>query len=183
MFLLAMISLFVVVIAVPLAFISFDSITNKMSKALADLESSKKARDEALESLDPDMIKKSQDDYDAAIGGGIGASCTGCLLAIVALGGQLISSFGEIVVIVWALAANVGDPLYGYIALAIWLAMHAIAIFIGLAEVKVQNAAKEANVPYKAKKTPLALKLIGLLPDVYALYVFLVIIGVIAYQM
>lgn len=73
-----------------------------------------------------------------------------------------------------ALIFKVGNPIAAYICLAVWLVGSAYGTIRLIRESRAQRKAKATNTPYEVKPVSTLFKVFAFIPDVYALYIFLI---------
>ena len=103
----------------------------------------------------------------------------GCLVTVMFLFFAVGTMFLELVMILAALTGEVGIPELGYVALAAWFLSLAIGVLVNRSEAKKLTRSKAEGREYEASKIPIIFRLVGYLPNLYAGYLLLVVIGVV----
>ena len=175
---LALLCVYTFALAVVLLFLDQTKSINAVSikvKKLNDLETKKKEAEARADYSTARTLKKEIDQLTLKSAGGCAVIFTGCFFSLL---GQIQLLVLEMVVMIWALTAGIGNPLFGYIALFVWVAILLFAFFVTPKIVAQQKKqAEEAGNIYLVKPTNIFVKAIGFVPDLYILYVVLVIIG------
>lgn len=179
--LLALTALFVFLLSLPLFFSGWATkMGQKMLIQSKEVEDLKQALEIAKQTGTDSDIDKAQKDYNEKVSSGCFTLLGGCLMAILTTAGQIVLLVLEIVVIIAALTMHIGIPLLGYLALAVYIVATIINLIILPSYVLKAIKEAEAVGNVYAPKTNYFLKIFGWLPDLYALYIVLVIIGLLA---
>lgn len=175
---LAILCVFCFGLALPFLFNDYAKMSREMIIEGQKIKELKKAKDEAEKTGTPEEYLAARDLYLKASGKGCITSLNGCLTACLGYIGWYVLIATEIIVIISALALHVGNPAFGYVALAVWIIMVIYSFVIHPRIVtKKQELARAADNTYLPESTPIAVKIFGFIPEVYAIYVLLVIIG------
>lgn len=178
--LLALTALFVFLISLPIFFSGWlTKIGKKLEIQSKEVDGLKQALEIAKQTGTISDIDKAQKDYNEKMSNGCFTLLGGCLMAILTTAGQIVLLVLEIVVIIAALTMHIGIPLLGYLALAVYIVATIINIILPSYVLKAIKKAEAVGNVY-APKTNYFLKIFGWLPDLYALYIVLVIIGLLA---
>lgn len=137
----------------------------------------KLALEKARESGDEDSIGIAKTAYLKNLGGGYTTAIGACLVALVGVFGLFILAVSELIVIITTLALHIGIPMLGYIALVIWVLNFIYTIFIAPKQIAKKTEEAKAIGNTYIPETNYFFKGFFWLPNLYALYVVLVIIG------
>ncbi|HBC45214.1 MAG: hypothetical protein UX08_C0025G0004 [Candidatus Collierbacteria bacterium GW2011_GWB1_45_35] len=174
---LALLSLFTFLLSLPFLAWNTSDTLRKLVSANKENDGLKEAYEKAKENGDDDAIELAENAYLKSLGGGCGTVIYSCLVAMFGLIGTIILAVAEVTVIVVALALHVGAPFLGYIALIIWTINLIYVLFIYPKQLAKKNEATKAIGNTYIPETNYFAKGFFWFPDLYALYIVLVIIG------
>lgn len=167
--------------AVPFFFVDMNKVINDMSarnKKWEDLKKAKEAAEAAHDYAKAAELEEELENSSLSLLGKLFLMVSGCCLYVLAGLGHTAM---EIFVTVTALTTHVGNPIFGFISLGVMAALMLYGFLIAPKITAKEKAEAEALGNIYVSKTNWVTKILGTIPDIYALYVFLVLIGVITF--
>lgn len=177
--LLAIIAMSVFVLTLIMFLINSEAIARDYAikkKKYNDVESDLASAEQANDVVKAEKLRKELLSMSFSMLGAIvankGGRCLGTFIAICLFVMKIILIFA-------ALSQGIGNPVFGYTVIAIFVALFIYGSLFTRKNIAREKAKAEANGAVYVYKEGWVIKILNTVPGIYALYIFLVLVGVI----